>query len=81
MARSEKTKKSNTFADEMHRHGSSFASLEYALVNKSIIYLYMYTTMHKQKAPINIMSCRKPPKNNKVRLKHKIKLKGLVLWY
>ena len=38
-----------------HRHNNPIASLDYARVNKSILYL----TMHKQKAPINMLVCSK----------------------
>ena len=43
--------KSDAVAEVKHRHSNPFASLQYARVNKSIIYI----TMHKQKAPINVL--------------------------
>ena len=45
-----------------HKHESAVVSLDYASINKSTIYV----TMHKRKAPINMLSCSKAPKTQQV---------------
>ena len=50
-----------TFSEVDHKLNNLVASFECALVNVSIIYI----TMHKENAPINILSCSKAPKHNK----------------
>ena len=49
-----RNKESYAVAEAQNKHGNSFASREYAHLNKSIIYI----TSHKQKAPINMLSRR-----------------------
>ena len=53
------------------------ASLQYARVNKLIIYI----TMHKQKAPIYKLSRSKAPKQQILAYRHTRKTSELVLWY
>ena len=45
-----------------HRHDNPVESFKCARVNKSI----RYDTMHKQKAPIIILSCNKAPKTQQI---------------
>ena len=57
-----KTEDRDAFSDEEHRHKNPVASIDYALINKSIIYF----TTHKRKAPINMLSRSKAPKTQQL---------------
>ena len=52
----------NERVKKLHRHENPVASLEHTHINLSIIYV----TTHEQKAPINMLSRNKTPKNNKL---------------
>ena len=55
---------SDAFSKVEHKHENPVASLDYARIIKSIMYLYV--TMHKQNAPINILHRSKAPKTQKL---------------
>ena len=53
---------SDAFTEVEHKHENPVVSLDYASINKSTIYV----TMHKRKAPINMLSCSKAPKTQQM---------------
>ena len=57
-----KAEDGDAFYKVKHRHYNPVASLEYARVNMSIIYVMM----HKLTAPINMLSHSKTPKTQRV---------------
>ena len=57
-----KTENTAAFSKVKHRHNNIVLSFVCARVKKSIIYV----TMHKQKAPINMLSRSKAPKIQQV---------------
>ena len=59
-----KPEENDAVSEVKHRHGNSVARLQCVRVNKLIIYI----TMHKQKAPIYMLSHSKAPKHSKFRL-------------
>ena len=58
----QKAKNSDVFSEAEHWHKNPVASLGYARINKSIIYI----TKHKQKAPIYQLSRSKAKKTQQV---------------